>query len=44
MQCKDEENPDRDTTNPETRDPFIDEGLSSESSEDEDNHQDTQRA
>jgi DDE superfamily endonuclease len=31
MQCEDEENPDRDTTNAGTCDPFIDEGLSSSS-------------
>jgi hypothetical protein len=36
MQQEDEENPDRDTTNPGTRDPFIDEGLSSSESEGDD--------
>jgi hypothetical protein len=34
MQCEDGENPDRDTTNHDTRDPFIDEGLSSSSDSD----------
>lgn len=35
MQCEDEDNLDRDTTNAETRDPFIDEGLSSSSDSDQ---------
>jgi hypothetical protein len=33
MQCEDDENPDRDTTNTGTRDPFIDEGLSDDDDE-----------
>jgi hypothetical protein len=38
MQCEDDENPDRDTTNPGTRDRFIDEGLSSDESSDDDSN------
>ena len=38
MQCEDEENPDRDTTNAGTRDLFIDEGLSSSSESDQNAH------
>jgi hypothetical protein len=38
MQCEDEEDPDRDTTNIGTHDPFIDEGLSSSSESDRNVH------
>jgi hypothetical protein len=36
MQCEEDENPDRDsTTDPEMRDPFIDEGLSDDEGDDD---------